>query len=465
MNKKLNFQIDGIHCRACKTLIENDLKKHNGIENIYVDHQSGASSVEYDENKTSLDEIFTTIKKLNYYPREKNSPSSKNKYRPIIFLALIFLIAALGYISIDILGGFSLLEKLNDKNISYSLILLLGFFAGFHCVGMCGAFVLTYSTKEATKKRKAWAPHLEYNLGRLISYSLIGGILGGLGSFFGVNLIFTSTITLLASLVMIMMGVSFLTNWSFAKKFQIPLPDFMARYIYRQKSAKKSKGPFLIGLLTGFMPCGPLQAVELYALTSGSAIRGALSMGIYALGTTIVLFIFGLSISSLSKKYLEKIIKVSGVFIIILGILMVFRALEGFNFSSNQNAEKNIQKEIFSEKDFQEVTMTIDNFGYDPGKIILKENKPVRWNVKVIRMSACTNTIEIPSLGIRRRLKYGDNFIEFNIPEGVKEIKFSCGMKMIWGKFIIEQKSTNTSNNEVNEAGATCGLTPTSCNQ
>ena len=74
------------------------------------------------------------------------------------------------------------------------------------------------------------------------------------------------------------MGISLIKKIDFLEKIKSMAPSFIAKYLFAQKPTDKPKGPLMVGLLNGLMPCGPLQAVQFYALGTGSATKGALSM-------------------------------------------------------------------------------------------------------------------------------------------------------------------------------------------
>ncbi|MFH1610689.1 MAG: sulfite exporter TauE/SafE family protein [Patescibacteria group bacterium] len=447
MLKKIDFKINGMHCQSCKVLVETEIDVLQGVNNIEVDHVSGDSWVEFDDELISLEKILKEVKKLGYNASEGQNNVAPKKQKSWQFLygiliPLIFAILIAGYFLIKSYGGFELLSKLNEGTVSYGIIFLIGILAGFHCVGMCGGLVVAYSAShlkiQEDKKTKSHTPHFQYNLGRLISYSVIGAILGGLGSFFGVNPTFTGAVILLAAIFMILMGLSFIFNWKILEKVKLRTPQFIARFLYNQKHSQKPKGPFVVGLLNGFMPCGPLQAMQLYALASGDMIKGALSMGIYALGTIPLMFIFGVVISKISQKHIKNLIKVSGILVLILGIFMLNRGLTSFGYGMNfrgDGAQENILLNQTGDK--QEVKMDLSYYGYQPNVIYIKKGIPVRWVINVKQMSGCTNSIMIESLGIKKDLQYGENIIEFTPPDNVREIKFSCWMRMVWGKFVI----------------------------
>jgi sulfite exporter TauE/SafE/copper chaperone CopZ len=482
MLKKLKLKINGVHCKSCKALIETEIDVLPGVNRVNVDYISGKAEIEFDNEKISQEKILGGIRKLNYQPeiigagggelsggQEKNSG---NFWLGLLAPLLIALVAG-GYFLFRRSGGFELLAKLNEGNVGYGIIFIIGLLAGFHCIGMCGGLVVAYSSsglKNAGDKVKRFAPHLQYNLGRLLSYSVIGGILGGIGSFFGVNPIFTGIITVLAGAFMVLMGLSFIKSWRVLEAIKIRTPQFIARFLYNEKHSGKSKGPFIIGLLNGLMPCGPLQAMQLYALASGSMTRGAISMAIYALGTIPLMFIFGSTISSMSHSRIKNVIKVSGALVILLGLIMFNRGLANFGYGFRIGSASNIVQEPRNNNNnnekYQEVKMDLTYYGYQPNTFYIKKGTPVRWVINVKQMSGCTNAIMIESLGIRKNLQYGENVIEFTPPEEVKEIKFSCGMRMVWGKFVVADndsgglgvKDANAADTDIVLPSGTCGM-------
>ncbi len=448
MLKKINIKINGLHCESCKTLIETEVAVLPGVKSASVDYRSGEAVIEFDDERIKEDKIFKEIEKLNYsietdFKSKGKEEASSGSFWSGLLIPLVLALVIGGYFLTKNFGGLELLAKLNEGNVGYGLIFIIGLLASFHCIGMCGGLVVAYSASclKSDEKTDKFASHLQYNLGRLISYSVIGAILGGVGSFFGINPVFTGIITLLAGFFMVLMGLSFIKNWPILEKLKLKTPAFIARYLFSQKHSNKSRGPFLIGILNGFMPCGPLQAMQLYALASGSIERGFLSMFFYALGTIPLMFAFGSTISTLGKNKIDKIIKISGMLVVLLGLVMFNRGLANFGygirFNSSPAQNNNNQDDNPSQEKFQTVKMDLTYLGYQPNNLYIKKGVPVRWVINVKEMSGCTNAIMIESLGIKKNLQKGENIIEFTPPEGVKEIKFSCWMRMVWAKFVI----------------------------
>ena len=443
MLQKIKIQIKGIHCESCKTLIETEVDVLIGVKDIKVDHQTGETWIEFDDQKISQKKIFKAIEKLNYKVGEEKKIKKNNlNNREWIGILLILFIG--GYFLINRFGILEILAKLNEPEIGYGLIFLIGFLVSFHCVGMCGGLVIAYSVKN-----RSYLAHWQYNLGRFVSYTIIGGILGGFGSFFAINPTFTGMVILIAGIFMILMGLSLLTNFIWLEKIKLKTPSFIARFLYNQRYTKKPKGPFIIGLLNGFMPCGPLQAMQIYALASGSIVQGALSMGIYALGTIPLMFGFGSFISLISREKIKQIMKFSGIIVIILGLFMFNRGLINFGYGFRNL----IPQETTSQTEYLEhqiVKMDLTYKGYSPNVLSIKKDIPVRWIINVKEMSGCTDEIIMPEYNIKKTLEYGENIIEF-IPKETGDIKFSCWMQMVWGKFIVTNESQEPTSQEIDQ--------------
>jgi len=98
----------------------------------------------------------------------------------------------------------------------------------------------------------------------------------------------------------------------------------MPKIFGRKISNAKNKGPLLVGLLNGFMPCGPLQAMQLYALGTGSFIAGATSMFMFSWGRFLLCLAWGNKLIA-GGKFTQKMMRISAVLVIVLGVVMFNR--------------------------------------------------------------------------------------------------------------------------------------------
>jgi sulfite exporter TauE/SafE/copper chaperone CopZ len=460
--QKIILKILGMHCQSCKTLLETEIKNVSGVKEVKVDFPSGRTEVKAEQTKKIISKIINKVKEHGYSAevidgegRRDDSGVAANEDKKddfeiratkyiLIGLGVIVLLAV--YFILQKTGVLQIFGRLHESNLSFWLLFLIGFLASFHCVGMCGGLVVTYSAKyhvEKEKNKNNFLPHAAYNLGRVVSYTVIGAVLGGVGSFFGVNPMFSGIVTVLAAFVMVMMGLSLIKNISLIEKIKSKIPAPMARYFFSGEQKTKSRSPFFIGLLNGFMPCGPLQAVQLYALGTGSVLHGALSMFFYVVGTAPILFSFGSLVSAISGERVKRMMKFSGAVVILLGLFMLNRGLTNFGWGYTgflpQDRFAKIQSEEESTKNLSEVQvvkMDLTYRGYVPNVLYVKRGVPVQWIINVKQISGCTNEILVEKLEIKRDLQLGENIIEFT-PTEIGEIPFSCWMKMVWGKFVV----------------------------
>ena len=127
-----------------------------------------------------------------------------------------------------------------------------------------------------------------YNTGRVISYTVIGGIVGLIGSVIELSSVVSGIIVVAAAVIMLLLSLRMLGLTDFH------LPQILtAGKLLKIPRVNGRKSALVIGLLNGLMPCGPLQAMQLYALTTGSILLGALSMFLFAIGTIPLMFAFG----------------------------------------------------------------------------------------------------------------------------------------------------------------------------
>lgn len=429
--KRENIKVYDMTCTSCENRVERALMKIDGVLNAMASYSAQQVTVEYDSKLCSMEQLKEAINKAGY--STKNSVSLK--------FAGFLVIAAAVLLLGNSTAGFDMSAKLN--NASYVVLFIVGMLTSIHCVGMCGGIMLTQSLSknsiinEKENKFKSLKPSILYNAGRVTSYTIIGGIVGALGSVLSLSLNVKAGLQIFAGLFMVIMGLN-MTGFSLFRKLNIKLPWSSC------KIKNKPKAPFLVGMLNGLMPCGPLQTMQLYALGTGSAINGAISMFLFSLGTVPLMLIFGAVSGLLSKGYTKQLLKFSGILVVVLGLIMGNRglALAGVgipnastlakNLSGDgaQAAQANIGKATI-ENGVQVIRMTADNNGYTPNAFYVQKDMPVKWIITGNQINSCNNAVVVPSLNIQKTLKSGENVIEFTPKDG--DINFSCWMGMIRG--------------------------------
>ncbi|WP_454054376.1 urease accessory protein UreH domain-containing protein [Clostridium sp. Marseille-Q7071] len=439
LNKEY-IKVKGMTCTSCEKRIEKNIKNLPGIINVKCSYKNETVIVEYNLELCSKEIIINTIESLGYIVLAK----SYKDFSKYIGIGIIVL-------AIILLGKFATGFNMDKAliNASYFMLFIIGAITSLHCVGMCGGIMMSQTLSSPNKnKSESIKPALLYNIGRIISYTVLGGIVGAVGSIFSVSPKLTAIIQIIASLYMILIGLNMM-GFNILRSINIKLPFSTCTKV------KGNKSPILIGLLNGFMPCGPLQTMQLYALSTGSAILGAKSMFFFALGTVPLMLTFGiLSTLFIKGKNAINLMKFSGMLIIVLGLIMANRGFTvvGLNisepFSAKENTDITIEDNQLPkiENGVQVIKTTADIFGYSPKTIYIEKNKPIKWIIEGETLTSCNNEIIIPSLGQRIKLKEGENII--NLDNTDETIKYSCWMGMLSGTIKVVDNLNNISPSE-----------------
>ncbi len=425
--EKLTLLIEGMHCAACELRVE---EAALGVEGVNVAKASLAYSsltVSYDANKTSRSQIERAIAEAGYAAdttqSDENRPRSHNHTLRLIGILVVLLGI---YMLISHAIGFNFIPDI-EPGAGFGVIFLIGVLTSLHCLAMCGGINLSQNVSQrAGSARTKLLPGLKYNAGRVLSYALIGGIVGSIGSVISFSGTAKGIVMFVAGLLMLLMGLNMLgLRW--LARLKLHMPKALV-----QRAGALSKGrPFVVGLLNGLMPCGPLQAMQLYALSTGSFVLGALSMLMFALGTVPLMFLFGAISAFLSSRFTRIIGKVSAVLIVMIGFSMLGRGFgfTGIALAPAPNASIPANAAVVS-GDVQEITSVFSSGSYVP--ITVKEGIPVVWTIRISEkdINGCNNPVIIPAYGIEKKLIPGDNVIEF-VPSEAGVFAYSCWMSMI----------------------------------
>lgn len=439
------LQIEGMTCTSCEMRIENALKKLDGIIDGKAIFSSSNVYITFDANVIGLGEIIETIEKLDYKVRNKPQeqlasssregkgtengkvPGDRMSINQLLGIGII--IFAL-FVIIKNTVGFNFVPQVN-QSMGYGILFVVGLLTSLHCIAMCGGINLSqcisYKTAvDDSNKLSKIKPSLLYNGGRVISYTIIGGMVGALGSVISFSGAAKGIVAIISGLFMVIMGLNMLNIFPWLRKLNPRMPKIFGNRIYNNN---EKYGPFYVGLLNGLMPCGPLQAMQIYALGTGSFAAGAISMFLFSLGTVPLMFGFGAISSLISGKFTHKMLKVSAVLVMILGVVMLNRglALSGVNVAYASSGSGNIAR---IEGNVQVVSTKLESGQYTP--IVVQKGIPVKWTITADSkdLNSCNNAMTIPKYNIEKKLVSGDNIIEFT-PEKEGNITYTCWMGMI----------------------------------
>jgi sulfite exporter TauE/SafE len=341
-----------------------------------------------------------------------------------------------------------------SRDMSYGLLILIGFLTSFHCVGMCGPLILGYTAKSASSGHKSYGTHLLYGIGKTLSYTLIGALFGAFGSIVAFTPYTQGAVGVAAGIFLMLFGLHMLEVFPALSHFQIKAPGFLMRFV--GKEYRKHSNPFVIGLLNGLMIiCGPLQAMYVMAAGTGSWTEGATILFFFGVGTLPLLLGFGFLTSLLSANLTPKLLRASGLIVIILGAIMLNRGLAvtgtGVDFNTmvarmSQQLSPTVAETPTCDTE-QTIRMDVLKSSFSPNQFTLRKGVPVKWVINGKEINECNKAIVIPQYKMKIELKEGTQIVEF-IPPETGVVPWSCWMGMIPGTFIVIDDTPAPKQNE-----------------
>jgi len=480
--------VDGMTCTSCERRIAVALGKLDGVTAVRASMQGGKVEVEHENGKAALADLRLAIGNAGYTIREQKNGGT------LIALGIGILLSA-AYLAANGLGLFNAIPMV-DASISYGMLFVVGLLTSVHCIAMCGGIALSQSVSRldgsAGKQESRLArlnPGLLYNGGRIVSYTVIGGLVGSLGSVFDFSPTMKGFIAGAAGLFMLLLGLRMLGLFPGLPSLSRFMPAALRATFARLSGFAGRRGPFAVGLLNGFVPCGPLQTMQLYALGTGSLIAGALSMFIFSVGTIPLMLTFSMAAILLPRRFIPIMVKASAVLVMFLGVVTFGRAaaLAGLVIpvlgSAQQNRTELVRTELVRtepvrgelsqeelpayqfekvagvqalpvqlaadkkpaangpaeakvENGTQSVLTVFGSNNFVP--IVVKAGVPLKWTIRIAAsdLNGCNNAIVIPGWGIKKRLVPGDNIIEFT-PMKAGALGYSCWMGMIRSRITV----------------------------
>jgi len=456
MNNKNTIYVSGMRCKSCEIILEDELGKVPGVDKSKADHKKGIVEISYDSKEPDRNEIESVIRKTGYSIGKEDGEGliSKNPsdYRDL-GLALL---ALLGIYFIAKSFGFGNLNfaALAGDSKSLGVVFLVGLTAGVStCMALVGGLVLGISARYSEKHPEAtgiqrFRPHLYFNLGRIIGFALLGGILGALGSVLEFSSLILGVITIAVGAVLFLLGLQLIEIFPRMNRFKltIPKPISCALGMKENEGEYSHKSSVLAGALTFFLPCGFTQAAQLLAVSSGSFLGGAMIMGMFALGTVPGLLGVGGLASSIRVGSARKFFKFVGLVVIFFALFNIANGYNLIGLKSGGSVVKtaapapssvvSVDPHVTIENGFQAVKMAEDSAGYSPAKFTIKKGIPVRWVIEAEEPYSCAASLVMPKFNINKHLSKGENVIEFT-PTEAGTIKFSCSMGMYTGAFSV----------------------------
>lgn len=221
-------------------------------------------------------------------------------------------------------------------DVSYAAAFIVGLLGGVHCVGMCGGFVgaLTFGLSEAVRGSlgRTLPFLLAYNSARILSYTVAGTAMGGMGALAAHLLVVNQAqlvLQVVAGLFMVALGL-YLGGWWFGLVQLERVGGMVWKRLEplgkRLLPVQSTSQAFVLGLVWGWLPCGLVYSVLIWAISAGSAIEGGLLLLSFGLGTLPNLLAMGAMAGKLAGFIRKRRVKsLSGLLVIAFGLFTAVR--------------------------------------------------------------------------------------------------------------------------------------------
>jgi sulfite exporter TauE/SafE/copper chaperone CopZ len=327
--KKHILHIEKMHCQSCVILTETELQLHPAVKSVKANLHLKQVEVSGDFGDKTPEEIAKELSPLLEkfdYQITANTEAKPTRqwadFKQAGLFASIFIIIFL------LLQKTGIINLVNSSSINLSTAFIIGIIASLStCMAVVGGLVLSVSTNFAKEGDKI-KPQVLFHLGRLVSFFILGGVIGSIGAAFQLGLYGTFILSLLVGIIMIILGVNLLDIFHWSKKLQPTMPKFISRHIFQLKAVNHTLTPLLLGLATFFLPCGFTQSMQIYSLSTGNFWTGALTMSAFALGTLPVLILLSFGSLAITKQQNKSIFfKTAGLVVLFFGL---FNLLNSF---------------------------------------------------------------------------------------------------------------------------------------
>jgi len=319
--KTYTFHVHGMHCNSCVILTESKIAELPNVQKAKSSLKNHSIEVTGDfgnMNESQIAEILTQpIKSHGYTVSLEKQVMDKNwsDFKIAIPIAVGF---AVLFILLQKLG---IVHLVGGGNVTYGTAFVVGIIASLStCMAIVGGLVLSMSATFAKEGDKV-KPQVMFHLGRIVSFFILGGVIGAIGSAFTLNTTGIFILGVVIAIVMLILGINLLDVFPWSKRLQPSMPKFISKRAYNVSSLNHTLTPLLVGIATFFLPCGFTQSMQLYTLTTGSFLKGGLTMLSFALGTLPILALISFSSFSIQNS------KKSGVFFKSAGLIVILFAL------------------------------------------------------------------------------------------------------------------------------------------
>lgn len=439
--EKIIIPITGMHCKACEIAVEDNLNQVKGVKRVEVSQVMGRAKIWFDTHRLNHGAICSAVENAGYkvgQQSEKNWFSrNTNDYLRLVYAGIILMLL---FLLASFFGISEVATKVSQQSIAAAV--LVGLVAGVSsCMALIGGLVLALSARHAEVHPEATAmqkfrPYLFFNLGRVMGFALFGGLIGLVGGVLQPSIRTLAIFTIGVGLVMILLGLKLVDVFPVLQRVNITLPKFVSRLLGVKSEQKEynHRSAFIGGALTFFLPCGFTQVMQLYAISTGSFVQGALIMSLFAIGTAPGLLGVGGLTAAFNGAKARQFFATAGLAVILLGWYNISNASR-IVFPSNDTVEY----KATSDAQLLESTFRLRS-DINPRNFTVKAGLPVKFVVDAKEDGqGCMSTIMIPGLFSKPLfLAGGEKIVMEFTPSKKGDYPITCAMGVKRGVLRVE---------------------------
>jgi sulfite exporter TauE/SafE len=293
-------------------------------------------------------------------------------------------------------------------------------------------------------------PILLFLAAKLVAYTLLGFLLGALGSVLQLNAVTRAILLIAVGIFMLGNALRMFNVHPIFRYFAVEPPKFITRYIRRKaKNGESFFAPLFLGALTVFIPCGVTQAMMAVAVGTGSALQGATLMFAFILGTSPVFFVVAYLAMKLGSRLEKWFMRFVAAVLLVLGLVSINSGLtlmgSPLSVTNMIESAKAAQTDLASSapipaSDGVTLYLSAGNSGYSPRLLHARANIPITLNLITDQTYSCSRSFVIPDLGVEQLLpSTGTETIAIPAQTVGTVMRFTCSMGMYTGEIVFDQ--------------------------
>src|SRR3989339_405330 len=331
--QKYTFHVQGMHCKSCVLMIEGELGDLPYLTHVKSSLKNNSVEVVGDFGDKTPEQIadeLTAPLRPHGYTVSVEKKTKENKWADFKIAIPAALAFAVLFVVVQKMG---LVNLVSAGDVTYGTAFVIGIVASLStCMAVVGGLLLSMSATFAKEGDKI-KPQVLFHLGRIISFFILGGAIGALGSAFQLGPITNFIIGIIIGLVMFVLGLNLLDIFHWTKRLQPSMPKFLSQKALNVTKLNHTLTPALVGIITFFLPCGFTQSMQIYTLSTGSFLSGGLTMLSFALGSFPMLALISFSSFSIHNNAKKGIFfKSAGLIVILFAIFNLINTFVGIGW-------------------------------------------------------------------------------------------------------------------------------------